>query len=49
VAKKGRHHTPGAVKRGKDIDLGIRFEAKFKKSKKRRAGEKAGRKASRRK
>jgi hypothetical protein len=47
--KKGKHHVPGAVKRGKDIDNGIRFEAKLKARLKRRKAEKAGRRAARRK
>lgn len=47
--KAGRHHTKGAVKRGKDLDIGVRFEARLKKRAKRRKLEKAGRRASRRK
>ena len=46
--KKGKHKTKGAVRRGQDIDNGIRFEAKLKKRANRRKLEKAGRKASRR-
>lgn len=47
--KQGKHRDPNQVKRGKDIDNGIRFEAKLKKRIKRRKVEKAGRKAARKK
>jgi hypothetical protein len=39
----------GQVTKGKDRDTSIRFEARVKRSKKRRALQKQGRKASRRK
>lgn len=45
--KKGKHQIPGYVKRGKDIDNGIRFVSKLKKRANRRKMEKAGRKANR--
>lgn len=43
----GKHHFPEMIKRGKDIDVGKRFEGKIKKRLKKRKNEKAGRKANR--
>lgn len=45
--RQGKHHTPGGVKRGKDLDNGIRFEARLKKRANRRKAERAGRRAAR--
>ncbi len=45
--KKSRRQA-GSLKRGKDLDLSIRFESRTRKRLARRKGEKAGRKASRR-
>jgi len=45
--KKGKHNTPGAVRRGKDIDNGIRFESKLKRRHSKRKLAKAGRRANR--
>lgn len=48
--KQGKHRDPKTgkiVKGGRDLDNGIRFEAKLAKRLKRRPGEKAGRKAAR--
>lgn len=46
--KRGKHHIEGEVRRGKDVDNGIRFEAKLRKRVNRRKHEKAGRRTSRR-
>lgn len=45
--RAGKHRVPGAVKRGKDVDNGVRFESKLKRRAARRKHEKAGRRASR--
>ncbi len=37
----------GQIKRGKDLDNSVRFEARVRDRKKRRKGEKAGRRAAR--
>jgi hypothetical protein len=47
MMKVGKHHSPNGVKRGKDIDNGIRFESKLRKRVNRRKNEKAGRRSSR--
>jgi hypothetical protein len=45
--KKSKQQA-GLVKRGKDLDASVRFEARVEKSQKRRKLEKKGRKAARR-
>lgn len=46
--KQGRHRNLEMVKRGKDIDIGIRFESKLVKRIRKRKEEKKSRKRNRR-
>ena len=46
--KVGRHRKPENYKRGYDVELGTRFEAKMKQRLRNRKNEKAGRRANRR-